>query len=133
MNKTALAQLFYRETTKLTEGSLAPGQKADGAYKMLHLLFVEMTKAEKLQFTTLFSRIAYVSQKHALSRGLQYFIHRFRKGMTQGVKKEEREAYDLLGIKILLQTIEAFLGKEIPKHLLSYVQQDRYACQQSLT
>lgn len=80
MKNEALAKLFYREVIKLhnLEDTELEVQIA-GQYKLLTLLYVEATKEEKLQFSTLFARISFAGHKFNLSKQLQFFIHEFRK------------------------------------------------------
>lgn len=111
MNKPALAQLFYREAEKILDADLSQGQMARATAHLLNLLFLEVTKAEKIQFTTPFSRIAYLAQKEGLSRQLQFFIHHFRKKVHAPGWTEEAVKLDLLGMKVLLACIEAFFAQ----------------------
>ncbi len=124
MNKPALAELFYKEAEKLAFAELQPGQKADGSFRLLQLLFVELTKREKLQFTTLFSRIAYVSQKQGLSKKIQFYIHNFRKRMTTPTGRKSKPADDLddLGLKLVLACIEVFFEVPPSEDLLTFHQ-----------
>ena len=111
MNKPALAQLFYREAEKILDADLPSGQMARAAAHLLNVLFLEVTKAEKIQFTTPFSRIAYLAQKEGLSRQLQFYIHHFRKKVHAPGWTEQAATLDQLGIKVLLACIEAFFAQ----------------------
>jgi len=111
MNQAALAQLFYREAEKILASELPPGQMASATLHLLQLLFLELTRSEKIQFTTSFSRVAYLSQKVGLSRQLQFFIHHFRKKVYAPGWTSEAVMLDVLGMKVLLACIEAFLGQ----------------------
>lgn len=108
MNKPALAKLFYREVEKIQEADLPQGQTARATAHLLNLLFLEMTRAEKIQFTTQFSRIAYVAQKQGLGRQLQFFIHHFRKKVHAPGWTAEADTLDLLGLKVLIDCIQSF-------------------------
>ncbi len=53
MNREGLAQLFYREVEKITANpELQKLEKVNGFYRLLNLLFVELTRKERLHFTT---------------------------------------------------------------------------------
>ncbi|HMN91454.1 MAG TPA: hypothetical protein PKD70_03170, partial [Saprospiraceae bacterium] len=62
MENEALARLFYREIGKVVSNeALALVGKVEVLYRWLQTLFLEATRQERLQFSTLFARIAYVS------------------------------------------------------------------------
>jgi DNA replication ATP-dependent helicase Dna2 len=117
MNKPALAQLFYREIEKINEAGLSPGAPAKALAHLLNLLFLELTKAEKIQFTTLFSRIAYLAQKQGLSRTLQYYIHFFRKQVSRPDQQADPDLLDQLGLKVIVACVAAFLEQKPPPSL----------------
>ena len=121
MNKPALAQLLYRELEKIWESQLLDLDKADSIFKLLNLLFVELTKEERLQFTTLFSRIAYVSQQYQLPKQLQYFIHHFRKNQYKEQLPTSAAEQAFLGAKVFIHTVEHTL-EEAPEALLAELQ-----------
>lgn len=124
MNKLALAKLFYREAEKIQEAALPPGQAARAAAHLLNLLFVEVTRAEKIQFTTPFSRIAYLAQKEGLGRQLQFYIHHFRKKVHAPGWTKEAAKLDLLGMKVLLACIEAFFAEAPTEKLQELAQRE---------
>lgn len=118
MNKPALAQLFYREIEKIKEAELAPGASAKAIAHLLNLLFLELTKVEKIKFTTQFSRIAYLAQKQGLSKILQYYIHFFRKEINRPDQKADPDLMDQLAWKVAVTCVMSFLGKVPPLTLL---------------
>ncbi len=121
MNRGGLAKLFYQELLKIEQSAaLEQAGKVEALYRLLNVLFVEMTKKERLQFATLFSRIAYVSHKYQLTRSLQFYLHRFRWKASQQLGETE-DATDLyaLGFKTLTVSIEALLGEGPPAEVLN--------------
>ena len=115
MKKEALAKLFYREVEKIAENkALGDKEKVEALYRLLTLLFVEVTRKERLQFSTLFARIAYACHTKSISKTLQYYIHAFRRRSLNVMKGKEDQVSLVytLGIKTLLASIEAFL--EVP-------------------
>ena len=121
MNKEALAPLFYRELEKIAGNeAMEEPAKVEALYRLLTLLFVEMTRRERLQFSTLFARMAYTCHRAELSRALQYYIHSFRKRALlalQGADKEPAVVYRL-GLKVLAEAIAALMEQPIPEALL---------------
>lgn len=117
MNKEALARLFYREMEKIAGNEeMEKAARVEALYRLLTLLFVEMTRRERLQFSTLFARMAYTCHRAELSRPLQYYIHSFRKRallVQQGRDKETGTVYQL-GLKVLAEAIAALMEQPVP-------------------
>ncbi|HMP25818.1 MAG TPA: hypothetical protein PKC76_16930, partial [Saprospiraceae bacterium] len=62
MINEALARLLYREIQKIAQNEALPlTGRVEVLYRWLQTLFLEATRQERLQFSTLFARIAYVS------------------------------------------------------------------------
>ena len=76
MKKQELARLFYQEISKInSNGSLIDLEKINKLCKLLNQLFIEVTRDEKMQFTTMFARISFASQKFSLEKQTQFYIH----------------------------------------------------------
>ncbi|MEL7020069.1 MAG: hypothetical protein AAGK47_00545, partial [Bacteroidota bacterium] len=121
MKQTAKAQLFFRELEKIYDHSdESQMAKVIALYRLLNFVVIDVTQAERLQFTTLFARIAFASQKYEITRKQQFFIHAFRKRAQQYLKasaeidKAEQEKDYQLGIKVVAETISTLLEAEIP-------------------
>ncbi|HRD80467.1 MAG TPA: AAA domain-containing protein [Saprospiraceae bacterium] len=124
MNHEALAQLFYRELLKaVSVPDLDDEARCERLYRLLNLLFTEVTRAERLQFSTLFARMAYAGHRYELSSALQFYLHAFRKGLADPARRRAAlPAYLLpLGIKALGQAITALLGVNPPAELQLYI------------
>ncbi|MCB0570962.1 MAG: AAA family ATPase [Phaeodactylibacter sp.] len=120
INKEALAQLFFREVEKLACNESMGGQgKTEALYRLLSMLFVELTRRERLQFSTLFARIAYTCHKLGADKSLQYYIHLFRKRALERPRegKGDWDATAALGLKALAESIQALLGQPVPETL----------------
>jgi len=118
MKKEALSSLFYREVEKIAANeALAEQQKVEALYRLLSVFFVELTRHERLQFSTLFARIAYACHLYPVSKGLQYYIHAFRKRALLVMKGEEKEVGVVyqLGVKVLAAVIQSFMDAPIPE------------------
>ena len=125
MNTEALAKLFYQELIKLDRAEhLSPEEKINAVFRLLNLLFVEMTRREKLHFTTLFARIAYVCHQQEIGRKLEYHIHVLRKQVSalhaKSSKLEPEQLYRF-AFSIFCQTVEALLKEPVPNTLASGV------------
>jgi DNA replication ATP-dependent helicase Dna2 len=122
MNKAAFAELFYRELQKIVRNdSFGPAEKTDNLKQLLNIIFVEITQHEKLQFSTLFTRIAYASNKYKLPKQLQFFIHHFRKIRPGKARKDQFSEEDILsfGIKILSELITLLFEEKPPVEILN--------------
>lgn len=127
MNYPALAQLFYRELEKIAAQTDVSGPaRAEQLYRLLTQLFIALTQEERLQFSTLFSRIAYVSHRSELPRALQYHIHRFRRQAMDRAKGKEVDAGELvqLGLKVLAEATAGLLREPIPSALQASLPSD---------
>lgn len=113
MKAQETARLFYREIQKIDDNKqVTTKEKVEALYRLLNLIFIETTQQEKLQFTTLFARIAFACQKYEVSRQMQFFIHSFRKAATKYLHQNapERPAEEMeqdyhLGLKVVAETV----------------------------
>ncbi len=124
MNYEAHAQLFYRELWKaVSAADMDEAERVDRLYRLLNLLFTEVTRGERLQFSTLFARMAYAGHRYELGGQLQYYLHAFRKqAAEQNRRRSGADAHLLpLGIKALSQGITALLGLNPPAELQPYI------------
>jgi len=126
MNTKELARLYFREVWKITEKEeLSPTQQAHLLYKLLDMLMVEVTRQERIQFTTLFSRLAYVGQKYELPNPLMFSVHKFRRLMRHqpivqvaGAEEEDHGSeYYQLGLRTLIDLISSVFDTAIPPRL----------------
>ncbi len=124
MNHEALAQLFYRELWKaVSTPDMDAAERVDRLFRLLNLLFTEVTRSERLQFSTLFARMAYAGHRYELSGRLQYYLHAFRKQAGERSRRRGDAEPGLLpmGIKAVSQGITALLGVNPPAELQPYI------------
>jgi DNA replication ATP-dependent helicase Dna2 len=124
MDQRALGALFYRELEKnIQDEQLNDREKIAGLYRLLHLIFNEATRRERLQFATLFARIAYVGHQFQLDKRLQYYLHVFRKAAADPSRRREEEAFSILrlGEKVLAHSIAALFDLPIPDKVMEQV------------
>ncbi|MEQ8704646.1 MAG: AAA domain-containing protein [Phaeodactylibacter sp.] len=120
LNKPALAELFYKEVAKVVRNKeLLPVDQVAALYRLLTLLFVECTKAERIQFSTLFARMAYVCHRDEVDKRLQFYLHQFRKRALKSFRQPDAvdESIKTLGLKVLLDMLEALLQAPLPEGL----------------
>ncbi len=118
MDKQAVAALFYQEWRKI---QAAETQDVAALYRLLNLVFLEATRQERLQFTTLFARMAYVCQREQVSKQLQYYLHQFRRS-AQRLAFEDKEGAETtyeLGLKVVAEIIEAVFQEKMPQDVVA--------------
>ncbi|MEL6943664.1 MAG: hypothetical protein AAFO82_13420, partial [Bacteroidota bacterium] len=121
MNVAALGQLFYREMEKIVEAeSLSTQERADALYHLMSLIFVESTRRERIQFSTLFSRMVYASQTYQLDKKLQLHLHHFRKAVKS--HKDPETAY-LAGINVVARLIHQIFQQDFPDSIRAILPQ----------
>lgn len=117
-DKSQLADLFFKELAKIAHSHTPiPQPKVDALYHLLTLILTEVTRQEKLQFTTLFARMAYAGSKYDLDKGLQYYLHYFRKFAPA---QPDEQVYQL-GLKVVALSIEKLLGESLPSTLQAFI------------
>ena len=88
--------------------------------QVLQRLCVELTQAETLQFSTLFARLVFLSNKFGYDKKKQWQLQHFRK-LAQAVAAEKlvpTEAEYWAALKIVAETVAFFTQTDIPDELL---------------
>ncbi|MFK7772736.1 MAG: DEAD/DEAH box helicase [Saprospiraceae bacterium] len=122
MKKQELARLFYQEISKINSNeSLIDLGKINGLYKLLNQLFIEVTRDEKMQFTTMFARISFASQKFSLEKQTQFYIHTFRRvakkiNLDPAASPDHSKELEL-GLKVVADCVIAFFHQIPPQEL----------------
>jgi len=121
MKNPGLAHLLFRELEKIHEGEAEYSEKVIALSQLLSKLFVELTKGENIQFTTMFARIAFVCHEHKISPALKWRIHQLRKRKDSSLynsTKFSKEIY-LTSLKTAAYAISAFCKTAVPNALNS--------------
>lgn len=92
--------------------SWSPFQKNKAWFEVFTFILELATQDDRLNFTTLFSRLAFVGVKYQLSSSMLHLSHVYRKAHEQGIIKKDTEAY----FEHLGKYICSKLLKEIFKH-----------------
>lgn len=103
---TLIYDLIYRSVYKIQEdGQLDDFGKMHALYHLFNMMLEEATKEEEINFTTLFSRIAYTGNIHKLEPQLLYYLHTFRRAHEQNkIKANNVKQYLQLGYYIINTT-----------------------------
>lgn len=124
MNKAALAELFYKELQKIAFNDLlSPTEQVRSLQQLLNIIFVEITQKEQLQFSTLFTRFAYVGNKYQIPKQLQFFLHRFRNIHPEKDANDSFTPENIFGfgLKVLTEVIEFIFEVKPTPDLLNLV------------
>ncbi len=131
-----IARLFYIEIRKIDEQeAIDILAKTDALYQLINLVFVDITREERIQFSTLFARIAYACQKHLVSKQQQFYIHTFRKEAKKlAIANSTYEANELyqFGLKVVGDTISELYNENYPNWLQKIIP-DKYTLEFSST
>ncbi len=101
--------ILNRQVIKIRNNDIwSPFQKNKSFFELFTLLLEEATKDERLNFTTLFSRLAYTGAKFRLTSATLHFSHIYRKAHEQGIIRQETEILyvalgDLVCTRLLLE------------------------------
>lgn len=123
MKNQELARLLYNEVLKIHNTPLSTSDNSETSwdskilnlYDLLKRIFTDITSAEKIQFNTLFSRIAFAFQKYNVPPKRQFFIHQFRKKAQHLHEQANDKALIYqLGLKAVTDAIKAFYQEAAP-------------------
>lgn len=94
--------------------------KANAWFDMLKIILEMATAEEKIQFTTLFSRLAFTGVKYALPGHLLYYCHIFRKGHEKHqITPDNEQYYDETGAYICFQLVQYIWHIQVPEKKMS--------------
>jgi len=122
MDKTSLPEIFFNEIEQLLENqsTLAGSNIVQTQFNLLQQLLSKQTSDEHLHFSTLFSRVAYVCQKHRIPGVMQYETHLFRKAY-QHLKDYDIEDIKQLGYKVMINLVSLIYEEAIPESLSGFI------------
>ncbi len=118
-----LGKLFYIEIEKIYASEQEELDKIHQLFNLLQKIFIDVTQQERVHFTTIYARIAYISHKFDLSNSLQYHTYRFRKTTLKNAYKtpEEINRNYLLGLKVLAENVSSIFDVSTPEHIASHI------------
>jgi DNA replication ATP-dependent helicase Dna2 len=123
MRNEAIATLFYRELEKIHQhDEWTAYQQVEGLYQLFNRLFLEVTQAERVQFTTLFARMSFACHQYGVDRRLQFYLHKFRKLSQEALHQHDASPEFLaFGKKVLARGIAAFYDFAVPEHIQQFL------------
>ncbi len=127
MDFTILADLFYKELRKIIEIE-SKDLQFSLLYRTVNAFFNGITKAEKIQFTTIFSRVSYTFHKYDVSLEIQWQLHEFRKEGRSVIFQNQpiKENLFLLGFSAMCAVIAEITKVAIPNDLKEHLPQGNF-------
>ena len=115
------AKKYFDKLIQLQKEEQIPVEnRIEVLFRILNHLFTELTDDEQLHFSTLFSRVAYVCQKYAIPKKLQFEVHLFRKSF-RSIEKLDKEDLESLGFKVITALASSIFETVVPLELLNGV------------
>jgi DNA replication ATP-dependent helicase Dna2 len=122
VNTAELARLYYLELSKIHDNpKWTPLARMEALAHLFEQFFLEITRTEKIQFTTFFARISYACHKFRVEKRTQYWVHFFRKKTRSAPAPEEAETIYHLGLKTFADLTETVFGQAPPKEILRFL------------
>lgn len=107
--KEQLSEIKDELLALINNESLNSYQKNKAYFSLLSTILELATEEDKLNFTTLFSRLAYAGTKYKLKQETLYLCHTFRKAHERGIIRSDTEVmYSDLGRYVCCQLMKAF-------------------------
>lgn len=124
---TQLGDVFYKELRKVSTIEDKELQFSV-LYRTVNAFFNGITKIEKIQFTTIFSKVSYTFHKYDISSETQWELHEFRKEGRNVIyqKKPIKENLFLLGFSAMCRVIEEICTVEIPDDLQAIIPTEKF-------
>ena len=122
MERTEIIAL-YEDIEQVLNQDWPTDHKIDLLYQLLAHIFLDITRQERLYFSTLFSRIAFVADRHNIKGRELYIIHKFRRDVQSYKRKESSPNNTLLALGLLSLTvaIEHLYNVKPPTSLTSHI------------
>lgn len=116
MNDTHLAQTYFNELLRIARLNDGACPQLDALYLLVNRFILHQTREERLQFSTPFARISFLSHKYSVAEDTQWRMHEFRrKAQTvyfQDAPLDDR--YFQLGFWAFAEWIGAVFQAELP-------------------
>ena len=117
-----IADLFYRALLSILKDKDGDREKQRIKLRQhFHLFFEEISALEKIEFPTLFSRIAYIGTRYKVDPQLLYWIHFYRRNIEQSSRHLTELEEIQLGGYVLAQSIHHVFNIPVPLELKSLI------------
>ena len=90
--------------------------------QLFHFLLDKFTESERVHFTTLFSKIAYIGTKYKFDRTQLFHIHGLRKELEEGIANHDKSLKELI-VYVCCHLTKNLSGLPIPDNLQSLIKE----------
>ncbi len=127
INLNQLADLFFKELRKV-EQIESENLQFSILYRTVNAFFNGVTKTEKIQFNTIFSRVSFTFHKYDISSELQWELHEFRKEGRSVIFQNQpiKENLYLLGFSAICKIVAVICEVDIPEDLNETIPTEKF-------
>ncbi len=91
MKATERGSIFLKYLERIQTTDLTVDQQLKAYYRLFTLMLEEASDEERINFTTLFSRIAYIGAKYKLDGSYIFLLHSLRRGIENELIEEKNQ------------------------------------------
>ena len=123
--------IFIEAKSRILESTEYTAKKKTKAlFNLLTTIIEEVTQDERITFTTLFSRIAFMANRFKFDPSLMYYLHTFRRDNERMKVPQEADHYVSMGSFLVDQIInkvwkEVLDTDEVPEDLVKIFRGDK--------
>ena len=109
----AIAELFLDAKEQiLNSADYSTSHKVKALFNLLTTILEEVTQSDKIDFTTLYSRAAFMTNRYHLDSQLMYYLHVFRRDNERMKIKGNSGVYLTLGAYVIDELIDSIWNKK---------------------
>ncbi len=114
-----IAKLFLEAKEQILESKeYSAKHKIKALFNLLTSILEEVTQSEKIVFTTLFSRAAFMSNRYKIDSKLMFYLHTFRRDNERMKIGNNVKYYLILGSYVIDELVNwIWYGKDVISHL----------------
>lgn len=114
----AYINIIRENSLRVTNSTiLSPKDKVKGLFHIFSNIIEELTSSERIVFTTLFSRLAYLGQKYRIESKSLHYMHLFRRANEKFLFDSNFDRYINLGEYVVQLVIYSIMGGNPPELL----------------
>jgi DNA replication ATP-dependent helicase Dna2 len=113
-------ELAYRSILNQWQSEIPESAKIQHLYRLISFVLEELTRDERIHFTTQFARIAYVGSRFDLSGQLLFGLHHLRKYIETGEMQQKENLFPL-ALYCAGNLIRESFHAAIPIYLVKYI------------
>ncbi|MEM9837044.1 MAG: AAA domain-containing protein, partial [Bacteroidota bacterium] len=120
MKAATFSSHIFRELSQIRDNQeLDPAGKIMACRHLLLRLFELATEEDKLHFSTVYARIAYLAHRYNFPGRLVFQLHRFRLGRVDNISAEQLPDTLLTGYKVAIEANQKIFQQALPEEWLA--------------